>query len=321
MLTRRVCTLGVVVLVLMAEVSLCGSFEWFDMGETLGCRFTNETGSQVDGLLLVFEEAADLTSYSVVFGDMTPVMGPGRETRMGGWVAPFGEVFAEWASDGPRLLDAAWLLEGEVIESLCVGCPTARIWISPSSPVIGQTVTFASRSFDVYGDAIVRHLWEWDDGTTADGREAARTYESSGEYAVTLTVWDEGGLTGTETKTFTVFAEPQRFELLVGVSVSFHVPLTPGALPAGIRVYGHGIDIEARLEELPGYPYVDWVLISLDAREEFVAGTSVELTAEALDPGISFESWSGCSSSSGTKCTVVMDRDRSVTARFEIPQV
>nr|ADI87729.1 peptidase S8/S53 subtilisin kexin sedolisin [uncultured Nitrospirae bacterium MY3-5B] len=47
----------------------------------------------------------------------------------------------------------------------------------------------------------------------------------------------------------------------------------------------------------------------------YVSGTSVVLTAAAAS-GYNFSSWSGCDSASGTKCTVTMSSNKSVTAVF-----
>jgi PKD repeat protein len=63
-----------------------------------------------------------------------------------------------------------------------------------------------STSFD--DGTIVSYEWNFGDGTTATGVNASRTYETPGTYNVTLTVTDNGGLTGTRTIPVTVTAQP-----------------------------------------------------------------------------------------------------------------
>jgi PKD repeat protein len=80
--------------------------------------------------------------------------------------------------------------------------PTARLSISPSNPETGESVTFdASASADPDGSI---RSYEWDltgDGDVdATGEEVSRTYESAGEFWVTLEVTDEDMLSN-ETRT------------------------------------------------------------------------------------------------------------------------
>jgi hypothetical protein len=58
----------------------------------------------------------------------------------------------------------------------------------------------------------------------------------------------------------------------------------------------------------------------LDCSESYASGTSVTLTASGI-PGSTFDSWSGCDSTSGTSgnvCTVIMNQSRTVTATFRM---
>ena len=57
----------------------------------------------------------------------------------------------------------------------------------------GRTVTVdGSRSSDADG-SIVKYLWEFGDGPTADGPTASHTYTEPGTYLVTLAVQDNRG--------------------------------------------------------------------------------------------------------------------------------
>ena len=84
--------------------------------------------------------------------------------------------------------------------------PTADFTFEPSRPRAGEPVTFdASPSFDADGQ-IVKYEWDFDgDGRTdAEGITVTFTFEAPGDFAVTLTVTDNDGLTGTKIRTITV---------------------------------------------------------------------------------------------------------------------
>ena len=72
--------------------------------------------------------------------------------------------------------------------------PVSSFDVSPVDPTVGQEVLFdGSASLDPDG-FIVRYEWDFGDGTTATGRVATHTYDSAGQFAVRLTVEDDGGL-------------------------------------------------------------------------------------------------------------------------------
>jgi parallel beta-helix repeat protein len=85
--------------------------------------------------------------------------------------------------------------------------PVALFDYSPTTPRVGELVTFdASASYDPEGD-IVGYHWAFSDGTTGDGAIVTHTYAGTGVYDVTLTVADSGGLTSQASAYVSVFSE------------------------------------------------------------------------------------------------------------------
>jgi len=75
---------------------------------------------------------------------------------------------------------------------------------NPTSPEVGQTVTFdASNSSDLDG-TIINYVWNFGDENTGTGVTVSHSYASTGTYTVTLIVTDNDLLTNTTTKSITV---------------------------------------------------------------------------------------------------------------------
>lgn len=81
--------------------------------------------------------------------------------------------------------------------------PEAAFAFYPEEPVSGDTVRFTSTSTDEDG-SIVSYEWELGDGTRSSQKDPDHVYNTAGTYQVTLTVTDDGGLTGSITQPVTV---------------------------------------------------------------------------------------------------------------------
>jgi len=86
--------------------------------------------------------------------------------------------------------------------------PVASFTFSPSSPAVGQSVSFnAAASSDPDGSIAT---YSWDFGDTGNGSGVSSTHASSvaGGFTVNLTVTDDDGTTGWVTHTVTVSTPP-----------------------------------------------------------------------------------------------------------------
>jgi PKD repeat protein len=82
--------------------------------------------------------------------------------------------------------------------------PTASFTANPTSGVSPLAVSFnASNSSDSDG-TIVSYAWDFKDGNTGTGETINHTFSSAGSYNVKLTVTDDKGTTGLDTKTIIV---------------------------------------------------------------------------------------------------------------------
>ena len=82
--------------------------------------------------------------------------------------------------------------------------PTASFTATTTSGVAPLEVSFnASNSSDSDG-SIISYAWDFKDGNTGNGQTINHTFSSTGSYNVKLTVTDDKGATGLDTKTIIV---------------------------------------------------------------------------------------------------------------------
>ncbi len=103
--------------------------------------------------------------------------------------------------------------------------PNALFTYSPTSPYVGDTVTFnATQSYDLDG-VITSYLWNFDDGSPEVNSTTPVTthvYRVGGNYSVTLTVFDNLGFNDTATQVVAVGKAP---EAAFAYSPSFPIAL------------------------------------------------------------------------------------------------
>jgi PKD repeat protein len=85
-----------------------------------------------------------------------------------------------------------------------LAAPVASFTFDPKNPVAGETITFdASASIDTDGE-IVTYSWNFGDEGTAEGITVNHSYNTVGDYSVTLTVTDDYGISISTSTTLTV---------------------------------------------------------------------------------------------------------------------
>jgi hypothetical protein len=87
-----------------------------------------------------------------------------------------------------------------------VGSPPVGVFLLSQNASSNHTIVFnASGIYDPDG-VIVSYQWDFGDGATAVGEHPVHTYQSPGEYTVTLTVTDNNGLTLKTSQVVTIAA-------------------------------------------------------------------------------------------------------------------
>ena len=105
-------------------------------------------------------------------------------------------------------LNSSWsdYLTVMVSQSEGEGFPPIGMFQVPVNAVVNQSIVFdASESYDPDG-AIISYEWDLGDGTIGIGYIVAHTYQSSGEYTVTLTLTDNAGLTSNTSQIVSIAA-------------------------------------------------------------------------------------------------------------------
>ena len=171
-------------------VACAGAYDFYQVGLGAMAIFTNETGQQVNGLVLEFSGAVQPTHSVGIGANMQPVSNEDGRVLFEGPIAPMGAWEVHWPWQGPWLVEAAWLHNGQVVEEIAVHTLVIRVSIT-GLRTERQPITFsASSSITQDGSPLdqYRFSWEWDDGKTAEGIEVVRVFNHASLHCVTLTV-------------------------------------------------------------------------------------------------------------------------------------
>jgi PKD repeat protein len=142
--------------------------------------------------------ASPLVSYNWNFGDGTGAAGP---IARHAFQQPSGYTVTLTVTDDTGM--SASVTHSVTVSSAAV--PTASFVFSPATPAAGQEVFFnASASVAGSGRRLVGYDWDFGTGRTGTGISTSKTYDSAGDYIVTLVVTDDVGQKATTSKTVKV---------------------------------------------------------------------------------------------------------------------
>ncbi len=160
--------------------------------------------------------------------------------------------------------------------------PKAKAIVNPSTGKAPLKVKLdASQSIDYDGD-IVKYEWLINNEETIIGKQASKTFDTIGEYKISLRVTDNDGLTASD-------------EIIVTVTENFTLT---------IKKNGAGV-VEA-----------EGINCGNDCSEDYISNTEVRLIATP-DDGFRFKQWKGSCSGSDNTCKIKIDNNKKVTAIFE----
>jgi len=161
------------------------SFSFLPSSPAVGQRVTFDASTST------VEAGHRITDYSWNFGDGTS--GGGEQATHA--YAAAGDYFVTL-----RVTDDAGRTSSVSRQTITVGGtkPTASFTFTPSSPTVGQSVSFdGSSSTAPSGSTIASYAWTFDDGGTATGVNPSHTFAAAGSYQVSLVVTDSSGQTST----------------------------------------------------------------------------------------------------------------------------
>ncbi len=129
---------------------------------------------------------------------------------------------------------------GQAIQSITIEPPPPDN-VPPTAVISGdgiaggapqQPLPFSGSTSSDSDGTIVQYVWDFGDGTFAEGAEVVKAYERPGTYTVVLTVVDDGGLGGQTWRIITVAEPSEQTKLPRGNTNDLHT-LSMQALTGG----------------------------------------------------------------------------------------
>jgi len=175
---------GTTYLELKKEIDDAAGDIWYALGQMLGETPGPEPPGTTNGKVCIITFKVDSIGNSILNLEDTKLAGT------------MGTEIQHEALDG--------YFDNRPVEKVS---PVACFYWTPEFPIVGETVTFVSTSFDPDG-RIVSWIWDFGDGTTGSGETVTHDYTVEGMYTVILTVTDNDGLTASSTGILTVLPPP-----------------------------------------------------------------------------------------------------------------
>ncbi len=122
--------------------------------------------------------------------------------------------------------------------------PVANFTITPTSPVVGQTVLFnGSGSSDPDG-SVVDWFWNFGDGFISFGTFTSHTYSTAGNFTVTLTVRDNAGLFASKSAVVPVRQKLAHDVAILSIEVFPKVAVSSQFVNIEVRLINNGLSNE-----------------------------------------------------------------------------
>lgn len=141
-------------------------------------------------------------SYRWDFGDGTTGNGPA-----------VSHSYAQAGSYTARLTvtdkDGAQAADTATVQLNATNQAPIAVITAPANGKVGESLAFSGSNSRDNDGSIVGYAWNFSDGATANGVNVNHSYNQAGVYEVTLTVTDNGGLTGSSTFTVQISEEPK----------------------------------------------------------------------------------------------------------------
>lgn len=150
-------------------------------------------------------------SPSIPLANQTVLFNASASTPNGGTIVNYSWDFGDSNSGGGMIATHAYASPGDYTTTLnvtdseglsdqtsasvkVIWYPTAKFTYSPTMAITTESVTFDASASTPNGGTIVKYRWDFGDSKTAEGKIVNHTYNSVGNFLVTLNVTDSEGL-------------------------------------------------------------------------------------------------------------------------------